>query len=893
MLRITNKIRILIAGVVLLVPAAVANADFGGVASIANGYMRIDMGQWDHTHIPPATVPRAGRWGIQTVAGDPETSADNNKGITKATQDGNCGWYYGYSTIKIDSDNVVFGDQDTGGWHLVPFYSSSELGNYDLRGRNGFYLYGEYDTSKGGIRAKFKMSLVRDQVRFLMTLENHDTSAHSVGLRHCGTLAGPWDSYFPGPFDKVVISIPGRGLVQNSVSLTGTDIPSYLEIYNDLQTPTCGIRNTFTMEDATAPDRVAVGQLLPDGIPWDYTPVPDNDVPNSWAVWWDPILLNPGESRTLITYVGMAAASSSWTSSAGVLGEKVQEDPFCLAVQGPKSLPIRYDSDAPTDNMIESNPFKVKAYIYNLDRVTPLTNVSAHIALPQGLELVDSAAMQPVVTIDPEKECQAIEWTVKANGKASGSLDYWVSVSGTPGLQKTVKRSIYLPATSATSFKAGWQLISVPFKFSDSRIEQALKLTPGTYQAVYFDPTAENYGVVNTIEPGKAFWLHSDADIDTVNVASDARPYDAKSPQRILLKKGWNQFGNPFVYSIPWGRVQVWSSAQVGALSIEEAAARNMIRRTIYWYDPIIGEYQYSSDPMTWLLPWQGYWIKAMQDCQLIIPAVDEIGSGVTGQTTRSRAANVSSALGKKDGWNLKLVAKAGNVSDAKSVLGVSSRSTDGYDVSDVERPPSINDYVAINFLHKDWGVNSGSYMTDIRRSTSGALSWDFDVSSDKTNTDVVLTWPTLADVPKNCRMKLVDVDSGVTKYMRTTSSYRYNTGSGGARRFRIVAEPNVTGHPVVSGLTVSTSRAIGGATISYNLSTDSTADVSIKSASGRTIRAIAQGRGITRGISNLSWNYRDDSGKPVPAGSYLIEVVATTPEGEVAKAVRPFLVAR
>jgi flagellar hook assembly protein FlgD len=167
------------------------------------------------------------------------------------------------------------------------------------------------------------------------------------------------------------------------------------------------------------------------------------------------------------------------------------------------------------------------------------------------------------------------------------------------------------------------------------------------------------------------------------------------------------------------------------------------------------------------------------------------------------------------------------------------------------------------------------------------------EVSTDQANTDVVLTWPDLVSLPKDISLKLMDVDGSTVKYMRTTSSFRFNSGTSTTRKFKIVAESGKVGRLMITGLNVGKSKAIGGVTLSYALSTDASADVKIKSAFGKTVRNLAVGRGVTRGISNLSWNYRDDSGEPIPAGSYIVEVTATTPDGEVAKAVRPFMVAR
>jgi hypothetical protein len=423
--------------------------------------------------------------------------------------------------------------------------------------------------------------------------------------------------------------------------LVGTDIPDYFEIYDNPSSPNLGVRTTLRYEDCTPPDRVGIGryQNMAAAL-WDFTPIPDMVVNDyGWAVWWNPVLLNPGESRTIVSYYGMAAASSSWTSTVGTSGAMVQEDPFCVAVQGPKSLPITYDAAQPAGGMLDSNPFKIKAYIYNLDRVTPLTSVNAHLTLPPGLELVTGNAMQPVSTIAPEKESVPVEWTVRANGTASGNLDYLVSVSGAPGLQKTVKRSILVPATNTTNFTTGWQMVSIPFNFADPRLESALGFAADTYEAFYWDTEVGEYRPTTTLTPGKAFWLNSSIDRAASVVANDGQPFGGTETKSIVLHTGWNQFGDPILYNIPWSTVKVLASVQVGPVSVAEAVARNWIRQTIYWYDVPTGEYKYSSDTSTTLVPWQGYWIKAMQPCQLIIPQVGDvtIGGGIGGNVTRSR----------------------------------------------------------------------------------------------------------------------------------------------------------------------------------------------------------------------------------------------------------------
>ncbi|MEN6521412.1 MAG: FlgD immunoglobulin-like domain containing protein [Armatimonadota bacterium] len=894
MLRTAKIFAIVLSAVALIVLSAPVFAqDY--TAGTSNEYLLVMMGQQEDVYVyepeeKPVEKPRSGRWVIYTVKGDPEISDDDNIPLVRTAADGGPGWRHGFTTIRVDNTSEIFGDTSRGAWVLYPYISDKETGNYV--GLTGQYVCGLWYVNASAITARFRMALVRDQVRLEVVLTNYDTKSHYVGLRHC------CDVTTDGNIDSITHPyVPGSGVVMAETDYLGSAIPDYFEMYDSISSPKVAVRNTLNEQDATAPDRAAFGSWQNmQGSDWDFTAIPDRAVGDyGWALWWAPALLNPRESRTIITYFGMAAATSSWTSDSGSIGSVPKQDPFCVAVQGPKSLSIDYDSSQSSDTMLQTNPFKIKAYIYNLyTGDTTLKDVQVHLTLPDGLELVDGTATQEITSIPPESEGLPVSWNVKATGKVTGTLDYIVTVSGSPGLQKQLTRSIVVPSTGTTQIQTGWQMISTPFKFEDSRIEEALNLADDTYSASSWNPQTQSYDTVTNIAPGKGYWLKSTIDRPTTRVSTSAKPLSGAESYSIDLYTGWNQFGNPYIYPIPWGRVRVLGTAQDGLLTIDEAVSKNLIRKTIYWWDTAAGEYSMSSDEMENLVPWQGYWIKAKQPCQLIIPAVSEIGATLSGDTTRSRGkASSASSTTKCDGWNLKLVARAGEVEDSTNYIGIDSRASDTYDSADIEEPPSPGDYVSISFPHTDWGANSGNYLSDIRRSTGGTQTWEFNVTCDKKNTDVVLTWPALSGVSKDYTLKMTDVDGSLTRYMRTTSSYKYNSGEGGVRRFKLVAEPRGNNSLIISGLGINTSRANGSATISYNLSADASTDVRIKSTSGRMVRSLAKGRGVTRGINNLTWNYRDETGEAVPAGSYMLEVVATTQEGEVVKTIRPFLVAR
>ena len=877
----------------VVIVACCGQAAFAVYVIQQNNYIYVKMGVGGTC---PDPDPVSGRWSMGTVKGDPDNDQDDSMRLIR---EGGCDnsdptFKWGYSTIYIDQKGIVFGDTDAGQWDISPYRA-----DWPYDGLIGSYLVGYWREKGSKVTVKKKLQIIRDQVRIEYTIKNEDPqNEHSVGVRLMGdTMVEPTDRV-AFPF------IPGRGINMSELDLSGADIPEYFEMFDEQYNPKVCARNILRGQDATPPDRVAIGEW-PNIVAndWVYSAVPDRAVDDhAWALWWNATVLQPGQTRTIVTYTGMGTATASWTSD---LSKKLE--PYVVAVSAPRTV------TADSSGNLQS--FEVKAYVYNLFHDIDISNVNVSISFTddKSLSLINGAQRQSISSIARETESLPITWTVRPTGTVAGPVTIMIQVSGSPGLQKTVSRSITIPATYHKAVINGWQMISVPYELKDARPESALlpydsvtdQILTSDLQALQWDADANDYKMVTSILPGDGFWLKFD-DSSIIEftlkapgtTTTNATPLPSNQSLPIELKAGWNQFGNPYLYPIVWGRVKVLSSSQVGPISIEDAANRGWIRRTVYWFDAnkgVNGEYGFSSNPLTQLLPWQGCWIKAITPCQLIIPPVEQIGaysSYSSSSLSRMASAISGSAALVVDGWKLELKARAGDTITGSGCIGVDSRASDSYNPEDVEQPPHMSDYVTVTFPHQNWGANSGGFIQDVRRS-GGNKVWDVEVATDKVNSDVVITWPGISGVPKNCRLRLEDIETGVRKDMRTTSSYRFNTGGSPTRRLKIVAESAGLGRLVISNLNVAASRATGTATVSYSLSTDAVTEVKVRKMSGQTVATIANGNGVTRGISTVAWNYRNQRGDRVPVGSYIIEVIATTPEGEVAKVVTPFIVAR
>ncbi len=241
----------------------------------------------------------------------------------------------------------------------------------------------------------------------------------------------------------------------------------------------------------------------------------------------------------------------------------------------------------------------------------------------------------------------------------------------------------------------------------------------------------------------------------------------------------------------------------------------------------------------------------------------------------------------KSDSWKVQLSVRAGAASDVNNFAGVSSRAADGPDISDMRKPPMMAPYVSLDFVHSDWGRAAGAYMEDIRSPLNGSKIWNFQVATDQPNADVVISWPNISRIPGKYRFTLEDVDTGRKVFMGTQAAYTYNSGARPAsRKFRLVARLSASESLMITGLNAAPARG-QGTVLSYSLSGDATVGVEVITLTGKVVRKLASGA-QSAGMRSAVWDNRDARGRNVPGGSYLMQVTAVGPDGQVVRAVQP-----
>jgi len=659
--------RLLTAVVLVLLPVGLLNlvgpagaAEFSGDArweSLSNRYISIDLGVRGTVKLNQSAPEWqiGGRWAVAAAEGDPETTADNNRPLVYFA-DVCPAHYFGCWKIKVGDTVYLVGDSNTGYWSKEPYAYTSPPPGYGV-GRTGGFIDGEWtvtakDTSgntAAAVSMRIKMSIVRDQCRFDLTLTNRSTVSQTIGLCMTGDVmvgdsnTGVGYAYIPGTGYVRTAAVSSRPYPQ---ILTGSRIPASFEVYDSVENPVVVARNTLKLQDCVAPDYLAVGEYAElagptNWPPTDYKPDFLKEVDNlAWVVCWNPVSVAPSGFRKIVTYYGMGSASAVWNYR---VGSRMEQDSVALAVQGPRSL--KYNSVTGT-NDLDAQPFTISAYVYNL-ATDPgpydLDDVTVTLYLPPGLELAATTspqtAKQALGRVPVNTESLPATWQVQATGEYSGELEYFVTARAASGWQQVVSRKIMVPATKRNVFRSGYQMMHVPFTFNNPAVEHAFGLPRGSFGAKYYDPTSGQYLSVTQLRPGMAFWMY----VGSVQrgrtlsfvLADDAAIVGQQlgkqlDEQDIELKPGWNLIGNPFVYPVYWGQVLVWNKLGNVTVSLDQAVTNGWISKTLFTWVPEIGAYASFRDNDYLLLPWRGYWVRARYPVTLVFRPQVPPGSDVT-----------------------------------------------------------------------------------------------------------------------------------------------------------------------------------------------------------------------------------------------------------------------
>ena len=174
---------------------------------------------------------------------------------------------------------------------------------------------------------------------------------------------------------------------------------------------------------------------------------------------------------------------------------------------------------------------------------------------------------------------------------------------------------VEMATTYHCSFQPNWNMLSLPLETSNDPL-QVFTNVPAPWVLFQWDPSQNRYLSIPEIamEPGAGYWLKSSSVSTSTSFTVRGLPY-SQPELHVPLIPGWNMIGSPYLTSVDWTAVRI----QVGVLryTLDEAAAALLIAPYCYYWN---GSGYVDAKSVGQFDPGKGYWLKALQVCQLVFP---------------------------------------------------------------------------------------------------------------------------------------------------------------------------------------------------------------------------------------------------------------------------------
>lgn len=438
---------------------------------------------------------------------------------------------------------------------------------------------------------------------------------------------------------------------------------------------------------------------------------------------------------------------------------------------------------------------------------------------------------------------------------------------------------------------SGLRMFTVPVQLTNGDPATVLDIPKEQVKVAAWDPAA-NHGAGGyviydgsnmTFEAGQGYWVKLDAARELRLTAG--RGIDPDQPATLPVAKGWTLLGNPRSDALTWSltdlRVQ-HDGADAGTLA--EAQSTGLVedygwvydgRQYVLVYDPSVVPEAQTSIPAG-----AAFWLQGhAEGVSLVVPPAT--------RAARTVPPSSGSRKGTTQNWGFRLAVACGGVKDTYNFLGVRPTIRSDSGGLQVSSPPPASHYVDFSFVSSR--APGRRLAADYRSPLKGRTVWDAVVETDVANEDVVLTWNDLTGVPNSYRLTLIDKETGRRHYMRTTSYYKFRSGERGAtRQFAVEVDPSSGAALLLTGLHVTPGRD-GSAALTFTSTQAALVRVEIRSADGRVAEVLAADFSAVAGVNTLRWSGRRRTGKVLPRGLYVVQLVARTDEGQASRAMTTF----
>jgi hypothetical protein len=373
--------------IVMTTSAMGGEAPKGAGLSVSNEFVRI--------RVNPGP-DEAGRFAVDTTGGDPSRSSDDNQVLIYGSSDP----WTSYTTVLLDGKPIVFGGPTSrragrggpAGEMVVSPHITDGTVTCTIR-------LGDLEVMQQLGLTRSPTTRVKDAALIAYRVTNRGGSPHEVGLRVVlDTMLGANDGAPLRAGDRAVTS---------ATSLKGDEIPDYWQAFDSLSRPAVISQGTLRASGLTPPDRLEMvdwGTLA--DAPWDY-PFPEGadftrqgeeEQDSAVALYWRPLPLGPGESRSYVTLYGVGGVTLSPAQ-------------LTLGLTAPAEVDYQYE---------DTRPFSVVAYLENSGGFEA-RGTTVSLALGKGLALAEGQPKSGLGAVRPG-ETKQVSWKVRPTGESTGPL---------------------------------------------------------------------------------------------------------------------------------------------------------------------------------------------------------------------------------------------------------------------------------------------------------------------------------------------------------------------------------------------------------------------------------------------------------------------------------------
>jgi hypothetical protein len=733
------------------------------------------------------------------------------------------------------------------------------------------------------LRVERDYMIVGDMVEIRLKVTNLESVSREIGI---GIIL---DTGFnpPGSANQ---DTPGPFRVSNSSSLIFTErefnrakgLPDFY-----ISLPLTGIgtlKGTINAGEGPLPDKVLFAQVSSiqsanAGYGFDYFPNPywtlapyaDSAV----GLYWNRLALPAKGSVEVVTHLGVDVGPGDYRR------------PMSLRVFQPEPLKIQLGDDPFTPEVeqayVTPNPFTITALIYN-SLLTPLTNVSVNLGLPEGLGFPpgeSATKVLPLVGADGE---QRVSWQVRVNPGTIGVKELVVTAYSPQVGSRQVRIPVVIPFLPVLELKRGYNLIGFPFEFVNPEPSTALGIPPEELKMATYDPNLRNYLVYrrdlqfNRIEIGQGYWLWLPT--DRTLTFQDIRFIASDQSVVVPLRRGWNLLSNPFPWQVLLRGIEIRYGSDPVTYTFEEAIAQGWVKSPIFLWrnDPRIpphgGEYVVRVGSNVRLDPFQGFWLYSEIDGNIVFGAPLFLGSW------QMRSFSHLAPRTPQPTWSVQVIATSAAGRDNTTWLGVSDDANNELDRLDLPKVPQPPGSVQVSSVLRV-GRSEIPLSMDIRP-PQGKIVWILELFN-PAGGEVKLQFEGLAQVPRSVTLIIYDPETNQRWSLRTTPSLTISTQPNQPKRLQLIALQSDQLPLRVQNLKVTSTRG-KGAQIQFALTMPSQVQVQIRTLTGRvvweTIEQVESGR-----LISIFWDGRSNRSEPLPSSVYIVTVRAITEDGRQTQA--------